>query len=471
MEKEILYEINRFREISGLPLLKESIGGGLIDEFLSLFGKSVDDIDTLVKTEADDIGMALKNSIDEIAQLPGGKTFDDIIADIKAGRLSNDLADNIAKKLVKSDNREISQKMAEAVVNTNPSLKKMADELSSDDLFKASKKSNDLQSARKTYEDSLEAIGKRGESNEIKNELDRRLFNNYYSAKSEIEANIKNLTNALKGMLDETGDLTEGIKKEIQVISKVIKVKPDVLESRAKQFISDNKNITLEQLQKKLADSQTQIQEAANKLKGVRRAGFKAKYDAFKEYLPKMPPLTKPVKIALIIASLGVIGASYVAFEYYQVDIEEAQDILKRLIDYCDGKITPNHVKALGSDEEIDKYYPKVVYDGQLQTVIEKEGEFYLTKKDGIGQDIKITCIDPKLANKTVEEIGVGKPAEEGSLTTMTKAQAIEAIKNNGYTEPITLTPDSDGQTTYNYTDAGGLTGTVTLKDGNIIVD
>jgi hypothetical protein len=412
MEKEILYEINRFREILGLPLLKESVGGGVIDEFLTLFGKSVDDFEDLVKDGVDDVAESLRNSFDEIAQ-SGGKTFDDIITDIRAGKLSDDLVNDIAEKLVKSSNREISQKMAEAVVNTNPSLKQMADGLSSDDLFKASKKSNDLQSARKTYEDSLEAIGKRGESNEIKNELDRRLFNNYYSAKSEIEANIKNLTNALKGMLDETGDLTEGIKKEIETISKTIKVKPDVLELRAKQFISGNPNITFEQLQKKLAESQTAVIEAASKLKGVKRAEFKAQYDSFKEYLPKMPPLTKPVKIVLTIASLGVIAGSYVAFEYYQVDEEEAQDILKRLINFCDKKITADHVKALGSDENIDKFYPSVVYDGQLEAVEEKEGQFYLSKKDNVGIPIKLTCGDPKLADKTVEEIQGTIPSGE----------------------------------------------------------
>jgi hypothetical protein len=413
MEKEILYEINRFREILGLPLLKESVGGGVIDEFLTLFGKSVDDFEDLVKDGVDDVAESLRNSFDEIAQ-SGGKTFDDIITDIRAGKLSDDLVNDIAEKLVKSSNREIRGKMAAAVVNTNPSLKKMADELSSDDLFSSSVKANDLKSADNTYGESLDTILKSGESTGIQDELGYRLYNNYYRAKSQIESNVKNLTNALKGMLDETGNLSEGIKKEIQTISKTIKVKPDVLESRAKQFISDNPNVTLEQLQKKLADSQTQIQEAANKLKGIRRAEFKAQYDAFKEYLPKMPPLTKPVKIALAIVSLGLIGGTFVGFELYQVDIEEAQDILKRLISSCDKKITDSHVKALGSDEYVDKYYPKVVYDGQLETVIEKEGEFYLEKKNNLGENVKITCIDPKLANKTVEEIGGTKPAEGG---------------------------------------------------------
>ena len=55
MEKEILYEINRFREILGLPLLKESVGGGIIDEFLTLFGKSAEDFETFVKSDVNDI--------------------------------------------------------------------------------------------------------------------------------------------------------------------------------------------------------------------------------------------------------------------------------------------------------------------------------------------------------------------------------------------------------------------------------
>ena len=125
----------------------------------------------------------------------------------------------------------------------------------------------------------------------------------------------------------------------------------------------------------------------------------------------------------------------------------------------------------MGSDDNFDEYYAKVVYDGNLESVKQKEGAFYLSKKNALGEEIQIKCNDPKLADKTVTEIGGDKPPVEGNLTTMTKQQAIDDIVKMGYTAPITLTPDSDGQTTYNYTDAGGLTGTVKLEGGIIKVD
>ena len=53
---------------------------------------------------------------------------------------------------------------------------------------------------------------------------------------------------------------------------------------------------------------------------------------------------------------------------------------------------------------------------------------------------------------------------------TMTKEQAKAAILAQGYTEPITFTPDSDGQTSYKFVDADDLKGTATLNNGNIIV-
>jgi len=61
-------------------------------------------------------------------------------------------------------------------------------------------------------------------------------------------------------------------------------------------------------------------------------------------------------------------------------------------------------------------------------------------------------------------------PAPSITSGTMTKEQAKAAILAQGYTEPITFIPDSDGQTSYEFVDADGLDGTATLNNGNIIV-
>ena len=163
MEKEILYEINRFREILGLPLLKESIGGGIVDEFLTLFGKSADDFEDLVKNGDNAVAQSLRNSFDEITQ-SGGKTFDEIITDIRAGRLSDDLATTIAETLVKSTNQEVSKKMAKAFINTNPTLKNLSDEISSPDKFASA---NDGDKLEELYTEYFLKIDNLGESKEV----------------------------------------------------------------------------------------------------------------------------------------------------------------------------------------------------------------------------------------------------------------------------------------------------------------
>jgi hypothetical protein len=130
-------------------------------------------------------------------------------------------------------------------------------------------------------------------------------------------------------------------------------------------------------------------------------------------------------------------------------------------------KIKKEHIKIIGNEENIDQFYAKVVYDGKATPFIEKGGSFYLDKKDNLGGSIQIVCNDPKLADKEISEIS---GSSSNGTTTMTKHQAIDELKKQDYVEPITLNPDSDEQTKYDYTDADGDSGTVTLVDGKIIV-
>jgi|LakMenEpi03Aug12_release.lakeMendotaPanAssembly.Ray.scaffolds.fasta_scaffold84167_2 hypothetical protein len=481
MEKEILYEINRFREILGLPLLKESVGGGIIDEFLTLFGKSADDFEDLVKNGSTDIAKSLKNSFDEIAQLPGGKTIDDILSDIRTGNLSDELASTIAEKLVKSTNQEVSQKMANAFINTNPTLKKLSAEISSPNKFASA---NDEIKLDELYDEYYIKIDNLGESQEVKDELLVLLWVNYKNRKDIINApnfvpdvvqdvtkvTTTTVTKEFTGLLDEFGELSEDTKIIVNDLATNLKVDPTVLQTKAKNFINQYKNLDITQLETKLAESQTKLKKIYSESNEVGRQEIKQKWDFFNSFLPKLN-LTKPVKAALTVLTIGVIIASYVGLDYFSKTKEEAENLLKGLITSCpNNKITVDHVQTMGSDDGFDEYYAKVVYDGNLESVKQKEGAFYLSKKNAIGEEIQINCGDAKLADKTVEEIGGVKSAKDTTLTTMTKAKAIEAIKNNGYTEPITLTPDEENKTEYAYTDASGLTGTAKLTDGKIIV-
>ena len=78
-------------------------------------------------------------------------------------------------------------------------------------------------------------------------------------------------------------------------------------------------------------------------------------------------------------------------------------------------------------------------------------------------------CTTP-LVSGTKAATPAPAPAPTTTSGTMTKEQAKAAILAQGYTEPITFTPDSDGQTSYKFVDADGLDGTATLNNGNIIV-
>lgn len=482
MEKEILYEINRFREILGLPLLKESIGGGIIDEFLTLFGKSADDFEDLVKNGGTDVAKSLRNSFDEIAQ-SGNKTIEDILSDIRTGNLSDELAATIANKLVKSTNKDVSKKMANAFINTNPTLKNLSDEISSPDKFASA---NDGDKLEELYTEYYVKIDNLGESKEVEDELLASLWNNYSSRRdiinspnfvSDVVQDVaKESTTVVKeftGLLDEFGELSEDTKIIVNDLATNLKVDPTVLQVKAKNIINRYKNLDITQLETKLAEAQTKLKKIYSQSNEVGRQEIKQKWDFFNGFLPELN-LSKPVKAALTLLTIAVIIASYIGLDYLSATEEEAQTLLKSLIESCpNNKITVDHVQTMGSDDNFDEYYAKVVYDGNLESVKQKEGAFYLSKKNAVGEEIQIKCNDPKLADKTVAEIGGDKPPVEGNLTTMTKQQAIDAIKAQGFTDPIILTPDLDSQTTYTYTatyDSQTLGGDVVLKDGKIII-
>ena len=121
MNKEILNEINRFREISGLRLLSEaSIGGGWIDELLDLLGKSADEFDTYVRSNADEFATGFKKEIDDAASILN-KTSDEILSSIKAGNLPANEADEILRAILKTDGI-VKDRIVSSYILSNPSL-------------------------------------------------------------------------------------------------------------------------------------------------------------------------------------------------------------------------------------------------------------------------------------------------------------------------------------------------------------
>ena len=99
MNKELISEINRFREIAGLSLLNEGPGGpgkwfvtgsDEVSETLSKtsddFKNGLDDLSSISTKSVDEINdpflKEFKRSIDEVAATQG-KTFDDVVANPK----------------------------------------------------------------------------------------------------------------------------------------------------------------------------------------------------------------------------------------------------------------------------------------------------------------------------------------------------------------------------------------------------
>lgn len=117
MKKEILLEINRFREIIGLKLLSESkVPTTFISSLAEMFGKTEDDFIEYVAKAEDEISTDLKRAFTS-----GGDNIDDIMSAIKNGSLSDDVFDSLTRALL-SSTPEIRSKTAEAFIKEYPTL-------------------------------------------------------------------------------------------------------------------------------------------------------------------------------------------------------------------------------------------------------------------------------------------------------------------------------------------------------------
>ena len=88
MKKQILSELNRFREIIGLPLLNEGIVPlELLESLAKAFGKSEEQfIESLGKGEM----VAIEKVFDDLADVTG-RNASDLIDDFKLDKLTDDL--------------------------------------------------------------------------------------------------------------------------------------------------------------------------------------------------------------------------------------------------------------------------------------------------------------------------------------------------------------------------------------------
>ena len=122
MKKEILSEINRFREISGLPLLIEGkIPSSFIDDLSKLFNKSSDELFTsLEKKEIPSLEKTLKTALGDDSVI-----FAKNLQKLKAGTLSPTLEDKLLASLIRSGDNKIKDLVETTFIKSNPDLNKI----------------------------------------------------------------------------------------------------------------------------------------------------------------------------------------------------------------------------------------------------------------------------------------------------------------------------------------------------------
>lgn len=127
MATKLLTEIERYRELMGVKLLKEvTLPKTWFAGFAESFGKTQDDLfKTLLKNEDEISTLAekiLKRDFNEIATA-SGRSLNDFLTGLKAGTLGDDILDDLAVKLLKSSDAIVVKNTVEAFVKEYPSLK------------------------------------------------------------------------------------------------------------------------------------------------------------------------------------------------------------------------------------------------------------------------------------------------------------------------------------------------------------
>ena len=156
MGTKLLTEIERYRELMGVKLLKEvTLPKSWFASFAEAFGKTEEDLfETLGKSEdeiADASEKILKREFDDIAQ-SSGKSLEDFITELKAGTVGDDILDELALKLLKSADDTIRVNTVKAFIKEIPSLKKVYEYVYNPDKMKDVYKTGDAELI-KTLED------------------------------------------------------------------------------------------------------------------------------------------------------------------------------------------------------------------------------------------------------------------------------------------------------------------------------
>lgn len=506
MNKEILSEINRVREIMGVKLITEATGGPKwvatgSDELFS----AISDVNPTFKSTLDDFGNTMYKNIDEIDDPLVRKFRESIeeVMDLQSGgwylRTSDEIfADPALRKTVEDlfiGKFKKSTELVEEFINNfyakNPSITQFTDKKFITDFINkaAAKGINDLEKVEQSIKDVLANFTvKAADGTNVK--LPQVIQDDIMNVVSQAVG--KNVTkkvtktaieNTIDGVITSVNGLNPKIAKKLKGDTDWRNKVADLL----KKYDNDLAKVNRE------FDNTVNTWVRKNSQNGVSEETL---FGQVKKYASEFfdMELIKQLKwdkrqtflqnLGRILTTLGLGGFGIASFFWWDKFVNSQSDTpriieIRSMFSYLPTTLRADYfnliIQSLGGEAkamEILKNpnisYTWAVYDpGFSDYVSETE---YLTTISLDGKELKIESDnegeDPVIISNTFGGAGGGGTTS----TTMTKAQAIEAIKGKNYVDPITLTPNEENQTTYTYVDGEGLEGTVTLVDGNIKV-
>lgn len=479
-DKNILLEINRFREIIGLPLIVEApnpIKWGMTssDEALDILRKNdpnfkgaLDDISTIMDKNIDEIDDPIlkefRKSIDNYASSKG-RSWKQVVAN----QAERKIVENQLAAIIKNS-ADLERKVLNSFYNANPNVGQFVkaenfSKYADDYIEKGGKDIAELERRLIKQVDSFqypEIIKKdirKAISSEMSNyaEGGKNIFRDklkeFYETKSKsiIEKAKNNAQMAGKSFKDE-----EIVGKEITEMLSKGSSEEDII-----KYISDNFGLTPAQMNAKLIEFAKMFGAGAV---AVAEKGI----GPFITYTLKQTTKIgwKPVAVGSLIYGIFYLfneSQESNSLKQWEDNLnvvnsmsQTAKERFADLFPYTEFRNPANK----GTKQYIDTVQYKGVNssdefpEGMIKVTFGDKSETILYSTDDIIWDEK-------------------KPAPNNSTATTTKQNVIDAIIGQGYTKPITLNPDEDPKsgvkTVYTYTDAEGDGGTATVDEAGKI--
>ena len=490
MRREILSEINRFREIIGLNILNEGIiPSSLVDDLAKAFGKSEDEFfQRLEKKEL----TALNKVFDDVANTTG-KSSDELIQGFKSGTLDDFAEDLFVSKLIQSGTENLKQAAIKAYSTTKPELVSFIDT-----AFNGMEQSIKQMSDEK-YQERLAKVDSIIDDSAMTDEM-RTFLKNEYKERSKairLSSSIKNLGNT--NAASETSKLIAGksfddlytlYSAKLTNAGKKPMTKDELLKlasAAESDFKGDSKSL-IEYLVE-VSKDKVAMGKRLKQIFGVTEEIVDGTGKIITKGSENAANTVKPwgwgkLMMALVFGGIGLVYFKsdnifdwwnkkdgvrkpfLVKFGDAYTDLPKPlQKKLELNYNSNDFNLTANNAYLKSMDfnnqEESDT-------DSSVLTIRFNDGTFD-KYSNNVGDREKWT-LDPS-STHTKEE-GAGNTTTTTTSNT-TKQNVIDAIIGQGYTEPITLNPDEEPKsgvkTVYNYTDAGGIGGTATVDEAGKI--